>query len=259
MNSVNWSEIIFPPIQVIVGRNSTIKLIPHLGEFDGDALFTRKLQYEKAVFAWLEENCIDRYDLVIEIGANVGVYTCFLGKLLAENGKKLIEFEPSPTAYSRLHGNLQANKLDSSLAFPAAVADTPGRVTLYEPEGHLTNGSLDQGFAGYFSDQIKETIVPAVDSIFLESLVNDDDKVLLKIDVEGYEPTLLKSLEQFINSHQPDILIEVLNETEEKIRDWLVGQSYKTSLITDHRLEMKQLSAHNNQRDWLFEYVHTNL
>ncbi len=253
VNSVKWPAINFPPMQVSVGRQSSIQLIPHLGEFDGDALFSNELQFEKPVFIWLEENCSERYDLVIEIGANVGVYTCFLGKLLDEQGKRIIAFEPSPTAYSRLQANLQNNKLNSSLAVPAAVADSPGWVTLYEPLDHLTNGSLDHEFACYFTDQIKETIVPAVDAGFLENLVNKGERVLLKIDVEGYEPVLLASLEKFLQQHQADIIIEVLKETEEAIRDWLAGRSYTTSLFTEKGLEESDFCAKESTRDWLFE------
>ena len=253
VNSVRWPEIKWSPVDVKVGDKSNIMLIPHLGEFDGDALFINELQYEKPVFIWLEKNCSERYDLVIEIGANAGVYTCFLGKLLDEQGKRIIAFEPSPTAYSRLQANLQNNKLNSSLAFPAAVADSPGWVTLYEPLDHLTNGSLDREFAGYFSDQIKETTVPAVDAGFLENLVNKGERVLLKIDVEGYEPVLLASLEKFLQHHQADIIIEVLKETEGAISDWLAGRSYTTSLFTEKGLEESEFCAKESARDWLFE------
>lgn len=253
INSAVWPQLQFSPTTVTVGKRTVIKLIPHIGEFDGDALFTKNIQYEKPVFSWLEDHCTDSYETVIEIGANIGIYTCFFGKLFKGSDRKIIAFEPSPVAYSRLQENLNANALDSSLAFPAAVAETAGWVTLYEPQSHLTNGSLNQEFAGYFSDNIKESTVQAVDSTFLEKMVNEGEKILLKIDVEGYEPVLLASLEPFLNKYQPDILIEVLSETEGELSEWLKGKQYMARVFTDNGLEESMFCAKEGARDWLFE------
>jgi hypothetical protein len=59
-----------------------IKLKPHLGEFDQSALFRGQPSYEAPIFAWLERHASDRYDIVVEIGANVGVYSVFFDALI---------------------------------------------------------------------------------------------------------------------------------------------------------------------------------
>lgn len=257
-NSVNaaiWPDMKFSPLSIRVGNGSELKIIPHLGEFDGDALFTKNLNYEAPIFIWLEQS-VSRYDVIIEIGANVGIYTCFLGKLLSGTDAKLIAFEPSPTAFTRLQKNLDVNSLPGSIAFPAAVAETTGWVTLYEPTGHLTNGSLNADFASIFSDQVNEATVAAVDRRFLDGLVNEDQRVLLKIDVEDYEPALLSSLEAFINKHRPDIIIEVLSTTEQEIRLWLESHPYRACLFTESGLQESDFSAKDGYRDWLLENTH---
>ena len=43
--------------------------------------------------------------------------------------------------------------------------------------------------------------------------------VLVKIDVEGSEPQLLRSLEALIDRHRPDLLIEVLSLTEAALNE----------------------------------------
>ncbi len=63
-------------------RHATVALVPHWGEFDQEALFLTTLEYETPVFAWLEENVADTYDLILEIGANAGLYTVFFDALL---------------------------------------------------------------------------------------------------------------------------------------------------------------------------------
>jgi hypothetical protein len=75
--NVPWKPLAFTPRKVVLGDRTEIELRPHLGEFDQAALFRSQLNYEAPVFAWLERHASDRYDAVIEIGANVGIYSVF--------------------------------------------------------------------------------------------------------------------------------------------------------------------------------------
>jgi hypothetical protein len=68
----------FGPRFVSLGSDTTVRIIPHIGEFDEEALFAKQLSYEAPVFAWLERNAVTTYDLIIEIGANIGIYIIFL-------------------------------------------------------------------------------------------------------------------------------------------------------------------------------------
>jgi len=49
-----------------------VSIVPHLGEFDFAAHICRRMKYEREVVSWLSDR---QYDFVIEIGANVGIYT----------------------------------------------------------------------------------------------------------------------------------------------------------------------------------------
>ena len=134
----------FSAREVIVGSATKINLVPHLGEFDEAGLFAKQLGYEDASFKWLDANAPDSYDLIIEIGANVGVFTVFFDAL-ARRGSRLrrvIAFEPSREAYGRLLSNLRANGTTMVVPFNAAVGVSSGFQMFYEPEGHLTNGSF---------------------------------------------------------------------------------------------------------------------
>src|SRR5439155_8628652 len=74
-HGVEWPQLTLPPRHTTVGARTEILLIPHLGEFDQEVLFYKRLPYESSVFCWLEQHAADSYDAVIEIGANVGVYS----------------------------------------------------------------------------------------------------------------------------------------------------------------------------------------
>ena len=77
----HWPQMSFSAREVIVGSATKINLVPHLGEFDEAGLFGKQLGYEDASFKWLDANASDSYDLIIEIGANVGVFTVFFDAL----------------------------------------------------------------------------------------------------------------------------------------------------------------------------------
>lgn len=245
-----WPSVGFAPRKVVLGDRTSVYLTPHTGEFDQQALFTAHIDYERSVFRWLEQEAATRYDRVIEIGANVGVYSVFLSALCGGRLKDVISFEPSVEAFRRLLANLKANSSKHVLPYMAAVSDRAGFLEFYEPAGHLTNGSFLKPFADVFSNDVLKTTVVAIGPSELEHFFKG--KVLLKIDVEGYEPQLLDALGALIVRHEPDLLIEVLPGTPEGIsgQAWLTG--YEAFIVADDGLEKREnLEADDMHRDWL--------
>jgi hypothetical protein len=100
---IPWKPLSFPARDVVLGERTTVRMHPHLGEFDQAALFRRRLGYEQPVFAWLERHAAQRYEAVVEIGANVGIYSFFFDALIksAPEGRlhQVYAFEPSDQAY----------------------------------------------------------------------------------------------------------------------------------------------------------------
>ncbi len=261
MNSVGEEAIGWPPLKftsrrVRVGRRTHIQLVPHLGEFDTAALFTKALAYERPTFQWLEDHAAKDYDVVIEIGANVGVFTVFFDALIKQTPaarlQHVVAFEPTLEAYSRLAANLAANDARHVNAFRAAVGKTSGLQSFFEPEGHLTNGSFVREFSSIFSDKITESIVTVVAASELDRYFKTATKALVKIDVEGFEPQLLSAMSSQLETHRPDLLIEVLEGTPEFLEPIAVLQSYDKFIITEKGLQRSDhLYASDVDRDWL--------
>jgi FkbM family methyltransferase len=253
----HWPQMSFSAREVIVGSATKINLVPHLGEFDEAGLFAKQLGYEDASFKWLDANAPDSYDLIIEIGANVGVFTVFFDAL-ARRGlrlRRVIAFEPSREAYGRLLSNLKANGATMVMAFNAAVGVSSGFQTFYEPEGHLTNGSFLKEFSEIFSKTVRSTSVLTVGATELAFFVASARKALIKIDVEGFEPQLIDAMSELIERYQPDLLIEVLPGTPESLEkiDALAGYIYH--LVTSDGLkDSAKLYASETDRDWLLTW-----
>lgn len=204
INSVTWPKVQLSPVIVGVAPNVEFKLIPHLGEGDFKAHLFNRLDYEPEVFQWLKDR---RYDCVVEIGANVGLFTAFFSKLVGPQGK-VYAFEPSREAYHRLQANLLVNRIENVEAFNCAIADHAGIAEFFEPENQLSNCSLRADFVRGLTVARTKAITLSGDSI--GRLIDAGCRLLIKIDVEGSEAAVLSSLKSVICSFRPDIVVEIL-------------------------------------------------
>jgi FkbM family methyltransferase len=210
MAAIHWPPMDLPAASVEFVPGVTAKMIPHLEEFDFRAQFDRKLGWEEEVLRWLAGR---KYKTILEIGANVGFYSLFFSRLVQPGGH-VFAFEPSQEAFRRLTENLRINGVKNVTALNCAVTAKSGLVQFYEPTGHLTNGSLMRDFAALFSEQIATRTSVAIAGGTLEEL-QLDEPLLLKIDAEGAEETILRSMEDLIVRRKPDIVMEVLPGFEE--------------------------------------------
>ena len=212
ISSARWPQVCFGPRNVSVCRGTSFNLIPHHGEFDFRAVFSRTLEYEREVFEILS-NRINLYDAVVEVGANVGVFSIFFGKRLATLDREgiVLSFEPSREAFSRLQRNLAINGIENVTPFNCAVGKQDGFVAFYEPRGHLTNGSFSKDFAALFSSDVRESVVPCVSGERIAGLLDGHHRVLFKIDAEGAERLVLEGFGKLIETERPDIVLEVLD------------------------------------------------
>jgi FkbM family methyltransferase len=253
---VPWRPLSFAAREVVVGERTRVRMHPHLGEFDQAALFRRHLDYEKPVFAWLERHAAQRYEAVVEIGANVGIYTVFLDALIkgAPEGRlrHVYAFEPSGRAFARLLANLEASDARSVSPLAAAVSDRTGVAPFFEPKGHLTNGSLCKAFAEQFSPSVRAGMVVALAGSALAGIFERHTPVLVKIDAEGAEPQILRSLAPLLERHSPDLLIEVLPGVDEELeRDSGLAGYARLHLTVDGASLRDAIRADAANRDWL--------
>jgi FkbM family methyltransferase len=254
-SSYSWPRIRFGPRRVLLGRGTVVSIVPHLEEFDGYALFSKRLNYETPVFDWLEQNATT-YDLILEIGSNVGVYTVFLDALMKRTPgarlRSIVAFEPSQEAFARLHENLRANRTSSVVAIQAAVGVCSGLQSFYEPSGHLTNGSFIREFSVQFSADVSERLVSVIGAGELSRYMVGAKRTLIKIDVEGFEPHLLAAMSSVISQFHPDLIIEILPGSAAAIETLSALAKYDRFLLTPCGPQtFNALFASNESRDWL--------
>ena len=255
LSSARWPECELPPQRVTLGAETTVVLYPHFYEIDFETLVSRNPLYEKEVFSILEPRLAD-YDAVVEIGANVGMFSLFFARAFERLGKsnsRVFVFEPSRKAYLRLLQNLKLNSVRNVHAFNCAVGAETGFADFFEPEGHLTNGSLLADFASRFSSSVQVTRTLVLDAELLNHLFSREDRLLIKIDVEGAEGQVLAGLSRMIIDRQPDIILEVLPMYQDALNtlEFLKVAGYQFFNVTDRGAVGHPQFAASQFRDWL--------
>lgn len=148
---------------------------------------------------------------VIDIGANVGYYTVRLGDVVGPTGK-LYAFEPNPELYPYLLENIKINGFsDHVTVFNHGLGDKETKLILNFGSYHLGGGSIVKQQSATF-DRSVEVLVKRLDDVLHEVAAVD----LVKLDVEGFEPQVLRGAEAIISrSPVAALLIEIYR------RDWL--------------------------------------
>jgi FkbM family methyltransferase len=116
--------------------------------------------------------------VVVDAGANIGVYSRFLSSCVGPSGV-VHSFEPSPENFSRLQG--ATSKLQNVRLSQAAVGEFSGRSKLY------LSDQLNVDHRTYATDGDLRSAIP-IDVIALDDYFKSGQRVdLIKMDIQGYE------------------------------------------------------------------------
>ena len=146
--------------------------------------------YEKSIKDYLLKN-LDSFDVFIDVGACIGEYCIWLSKL----NKKCIAIEP--VSFAALKKNIKLNEAcNKILAFNCGVGDKHEKVYFKIPEDVKSSSHIDR-------NQNKEPNVEieTLDNLSAGFHIKNDDRIILKLDVEGMEVEAIEGAASFIRSH----------------------------------------------------------
>ena len=179
-------------------------------------------------------------DAVLDVGANIGVYSLLAASLVGSDGR-VLAFEPGPEANRRLTENLRINQLDNVKVYACALGDRVGVVEFLN-QCDTTNRmqtTVDLGKS-----------VVSVPVVRLDDVV-EIDCALGKMDIEGAEPLALRGAEQLLKEANPPVWLIELNGslhafgfTEAMFSDWLSQQGYDLGLYDADRQEFNFSHSH---------------
>lgn len=150
----------------------------------------------------------------------------FFGDMLTSFSRKtpgtVYAFEPVLENYLFAHAALERNALENVLLFHAGLA-ADNHVAQVET-GHRRTGRHRGGASHLVGPGHRH---PLVDVQRVPTLTVDQlgiaDLTLIQLDVEGYEPHVLRGAEATISTHRPVIVVE---DKRDRCRRWLVDRDY---------------------------------
>lgn len=154
----------------------------------------------------LLRNYIRESDVVLDVGANIGTHTVAFAAMVGNAGR-VHAFEPQPSLFHFLCGNIALNCLDNVRTHRKAVGGGSGEIglpMLPSPDTPFNFGAVPLSAA----DSGEKADLVAIDSLDLTSCR------LIKIDVEGMEVDVLGGAQRTVEKCQPLLFIE--NNTLDK-------------------------------------------
>ena len=122
-------------------------------------------------------------DVIADIGAYVGLFSILLAKRTGNTGKVFV-FEPNIFNFNLLKRNIGLNEVSERIeAYNMAISDREQEVAL------VNKGPLSQVF---FSVASSDSPLTKVKAQSLDTLFGNSRLDILKIDIEGYEPYVIK-------------------------------------------------------------------
>lgn len=144
--------------------------------------------------------------ILIDIGANIGT-TCIPA---ASFGYKVIAYEANPLMASYLLQNIALNPTIEITTFPFALGSTFNKSTeIFENVGNQGASSLDRNWSpGIQPATMYKTHLTTLDVSLQMITIKKKEKLIIKLDTEGYETEVLKGAQKTIEKYRPIVLFE---------------------------------------------------
>jgi FkbM family methyltransferase len=145
----------------------------------------------------------------VDVGANVGQTLLQLRAI--DLKRRYVGFEPNPNCASYVSELVRLNEFDATELVPVACGQDFGirRLYFYQDSSFDSSATLVSNFRP--NQKITQTayVVTAPVSECLAAM-GIDSVGLIKIDIEGFEATVIQSLTREIEKHRPCVILEVL-------------------------------------------------
>jgi FkbM family methyltransferase len=154
-------------------------------------------------------------DLFVDIGANIGSYTVLASAVCRSRS---ISFEPDPGTMRSLQRNIEANQIsDRVTLYEAAVGSQSGTV-------HFTTGqdTTNRVTSGPTSNSREVAVLR------LDEVLANESPVLLKVDVEGYEPEVVEGTKQTLM--RPSLAAVIIETVDPDIKHALKSASFRRAI-----------------------------
>lgn len=216
---------------MLIGRNKNeIKIGKYIFELDIRESIERKTyflgHYEKERIEYLLENSKEiNSKVLIDVGANIGFYSI----LLSDQFNQIHSFEPNKRNYEVLIQNIKRNFLSDKIKTyfhglgdkkETLMGSSRSKGELFQTSGFAVSKNIITG---------EEVSIVKGDDI-LEFI---DQIITIKIDVEGFELSVIKGLNKILENNYCFIQIEIWDKNYEDVLLFFKKLNYRKILTID--------------------------
>jgi FkbM family methyltransferase len=181
----------------------------------------------KSTYAQLLADRDRPIDIFLDVGANFGTHSI----LFAANRVRVLAFEPNADCEPYCMAVAALNRLSISW-IKAALSDHEGEVDLVYPKTRTWLGSIEPNMSGALSQQFEGCVTTRVRLGTLDRYAGDlpsGSRILLKIDVEGGELSVLRGARSLLQRPQAPLIIFESNDTagRAELGSLLAGYGYR--------------------------------
>ena len=179
-------------------------------------------------------------DLAIDIGGNIGHMTIPMALAVGRAGK-ILSFDPNPFVFEILQQNAGLNPLLTNIeTFNFAITENEEEFYYNSSEASFNNGGISKDAEsrhGRFAlDQKIQGI--NLENFMRRNYINSIDKLkLIKIDTEGYDKEIIRSIPGILDKYHPVVITECFkkNDAEQRYEqfDLLAGHGYSMYYFSD--------------------------
>jgi len=181
-------------------------------------------------------------NIVVDLGANIGYFTCLLAKIVGEGGK-VFAFEPDPRNLKLLRRNIQENDYKNVIIADKAVSDVNGSCTLYSSQKKFGANRIFESKKKETHDfiPIKSETICLDDYFEKQNLLKKID--FIKIDVEGSEFRAFNGMKKILELNNnlkifteiAPSLLEDAGSSGKQVLDFLQEHKFINFFISDNR------------------------
>ena len=187
-------------------------------------------------------NLLREDEIFVDIGSNLGSYS-----LLASGvaNAKSIAFEPVPSTFQRLIENIEINNLENRISAKMIALTSPEKLSqqrslFFSTDKDTENSFVDKNYGG-------QKISTAVSTLDLQC--KNIDLILIKIDVEGHEPALLKGSINTLKS--TGLLALIIENQSREVCDFLEHLNFIAVSYQGLRREVALLKKPDTNQIWV--------
>lgn len=141
---------------------------------------------------------------VLDVGANIGIYTVTCANLVGPEGR-VYAFEPEPGTFALLRANLETNGVKIATVYQNALSDEEGVATLFLDRWNAGGHTLLEG--NVTTQEGGTTLIEmlTLDGVFAEERVVAD---FVKMDAQGFEGHVVRGGREFLTRGRTTLLME---------------------------------------------------